>query len=158
MARKPRPIVEVVQGPLTEVELTGMQQEAFCDKSPTGVHYFLLDPGDGGDGTCTHCGKLHSEVHKGRIPRNLRKGGTRRMTTPEGMVTVKEVAAKAGVDPKTLRRILRKSFGGGGRKRYLWKKGDPEINKIVKAIKEPKVKAEPTAEESQEPAKTPEES
>lgn len=74
------------------------------------------------------------------------------MTTPEGMVTVKEVAAKAGVDPKTLRRLLRKSFGGGGRKRYLWKKGDPEINKIVKAIKEP------TAEESQEPAKTPEES
>lgn len=62
----------------------------------------------------------------------------------EGMIGVQEVAKLAGVEPRVLRRLLRKSFGGGDRKTYSWKEGDPQIQKIVEAVKaskEPKTPA-----------------
>lgn len=135
--RRQRPIVPMEQEPLTEKQCTGMMKEAKCDGegNPNGVHHFMLE--SDGDGPCTYCRRFHSEVHKKSLP----KGGDRKVTTTQGknknenLLTVKDLAKKAGVEPRVLRRLLRKSFGGGDKKHYTWKPEDPQVQEIVAAAK-----------------------
>ena len=105
---------------------------------------------------CSYCKISYRETHpqaveflenKGRNDPTNKKGGRRRMPNTDGKITVKEVASKAGVEPRVLRRLLRKSFGGGSRKTYVWEPSDPQIDKIVKAVQASKEKpAEKPAE------------
>jgi hypothetical protein len=56
------------------------------------------------------------------------------MASKEVAVGVKEVAAKVGTDPKTLRVFLRKQgVGVGSGKRYAWASmSDPGVRQIVR--------------------------
>jgi hypothetical protein len=71
------------------------------------------------------------------------------MTTD--MITVAILADKSGLDAKKVRKILRKSFGGSKDGGYSWKKGSPEVDKILKALKDGKAPTPKTAT----PAKAP---
>lgn len=127
---------------LNQEEFEKLRRGTQCEKSPTGFHIYTLSWTDGQeDGPCKYCEILYSVVHKGRTSRNPMRGG-RTMATPEGMLTVREIAARAGVEPKILRRLLRKSFGGGKKQRYLWNKDDSQIEQIIAAAKGKPAKAE----------------
>lgn len=56
------------------------------------------------------------------------------MASKEATVGVKEVAAKVGADPKTLRVFLRaQGVGVGSGKRYVWPSmSDPAVRQIVR--------------------------
>ena len=56
------------------------------------------------------------------------------MASKEATVGVKEVAAKVGTDPRTLRVFLRKQgIGVGSGKRYAWPSmSDPTVRQIVR--------------------------
>lgn len=146
---------------------SGEPNPYFCHKSPTPGHghRYHID-GEGNHSDCLNCGKPHAEITReavrlklieGRDPKvSKSKGGGRKMALPEGMIDVKNIATKAGVDTKTVRRILRKKFGGGEKKHYLFKADSTEVDKIVaacKATKEPKPKKAPKAKNNPKAAK-----
>jgi hypothetical protein len=56
-------------------------------------------------------------------------------TKVQEQITVNDLAKKSGLDPKKVRRVLRKQFGGGSKKVYTWEKGDPKVDEILKALK-----------------------
>ncbi len=148
MPRQQRPIVpEVNLEPVDPQELRRMRKRAKCDSSPTGAHYFNLTKQEDGtdDGPCKYCHRLHSEVHKKsrRQKSKNRKGERKNMAN---LITVNDLAKETGVDGRIIRRILRKSFGGGDKKAYGWEKGDPKLKEIRAAIKNRGTKAEKPAE------------
>jgi hypothetical protein len=60
-------------------------------------------------------------------------------------ITVKQLADRAGVKPSVLRRILRSRFPRETKgKSYGWQPDDPQIELILKAVKNHKAKPEPT--------------
>jgi ribosomal protein S25 len=70
-------------------------------------------------------------------------------------ITVKQLADRAGVKPSVLRRTLRSRFPRENKgKLYSWQPDDPQIELILKAVKNHKAEAtkaepaKPTTEES----------
>jgi hypothetical protein len=51
-------------------------------------------------------------------------------------IGIKELSKQAGIDPRILRRILRAKFPRADKgKAYEWQQGDPQIEQILKAVK-----------------------
>ena len=76
------------------------------------------------------------------------------------LITVKQLANRAGVEARVLRRILRKQFPREAKgKSYEWQPDDPQIELILKAVKSNKAeKTEPKSEKPkvEEPKAKPE--
>lgn len=64
-------------------------------------------------------------------------------------ITVKQLADKAGVEGRTLRRILRAQFPRETKgKTWEWQPDDPQIETILKAVADRKPKAEAQAKKT----------
>jgi len=62
-------------------------------------------------------------------------------------ITVKQLADRAGVKPSVLRRVLRSRFPRETKgKLYSWQPDDPQIELIIKAVKNHKAEATKSAE------------
>ena len=69
-------------------------------------------------------------------------------------ITVKQLADKAGIEGRTLRRILRAQFPRETKgKTWEWQPDDPQIESILKAVADRKPKAETPAKKT--PTKKP---
>ena len=74
------------------------------------------------------------------------------MTEQKQTIGIKELAEKAKIKPTILRRVLRVKFPRANKgKAYEWQQGDPQIEQILKAVKDnhkpenPQPKAKNTA-------------
>lgn len=69
-------------------------------------------------------------------------------TKEKEFITVKQLADKAGISPAKLRKILRTRFPRKEKgKNYGWQPGDPQIDLILKAVKNSKAE-KPKTEKS----------
>lgn len=77
---------------------------------------------------------------------------TQTETQEKQPITLKDLAKQADIDPRLLRRLLRKKFrlSGDAKKRYEWQPGDPQIQEILEAVKASKEKV---TKDKEKPAK-----
>ena len=56
--------------------------------------------------------------------------------TEQQTINLKQLSERAGVEPRTIRRILRAKFPRANKgKAYEWQQDDPQIEQILKAVK-----------------------
>lgn len=72
-------------------------------------------------------------------------------TQEKEVITLKDLAKQADIEPRLLRRILRRKFAREKAKvRYQWEPGDPQVQEILEAVKASKEKA---TKDKEKPAK-----
>jgi hypothetical protein len=73
-------------------------------------------------------------------------------TTTKELITLKQLANRAGTDPRTLRRILRSQFHREGKgKAYEWQPDDPQIELILKAVENHKAQTKTEKYKAEKP-------